>query len=181
MKKLLLGISLAILICLVLSCQQQATEEAPAGIPEADVQVMVERILEIFNQGNISLVQEVFAAEYVRHDKALPEDIQGLDALKAYITSLRTAYPDFTVTVDDRIIAGDKIITRWTVTGTNTGPLVSPTGELPATGKKMSVPGAEISLVENGKITESWIFYNQLYTYLQLGYTLTPPETPEEK
>ena len=181
MKKLILGISLTILFCLALSCQKQATEETPAGITEAEAQNIVEHMLEIYNQGNLALVDEIFAPEYVRHDSALPEDIQGLEAFKAYVTSLRTAYPDFTVSVDEQIIKGYKIISRWTVSGTNTGPLQSPMGELPPTGKKMIIPGAEIVQIANGKITEEWLFYNQLSSYLQMGYTLAPPQPPEEK
>jgi len=72
---------------------------------------------------------------------------------------------------------------RWTVTGTNTGPLQSPMGALPPTNKKMSVPGVDIVWVVNGKITEDWVYYNQLNAFLQLGYTLTLPqsEEPQEK
>ena len=111
----------------------------------------------------------------------LPEDIVGLEAFGAYVTSLRTAYPDFKATIQEQIVKGDKMITRWTATGTNTGPLQTPMGELPPTGKAMSVPGAEILTLVNGKITEDWIFYNMLYSYTQLGFTLTPPQPPEEK
>lgn len=116
----------------------------------------------------------------MRHDHALLEDIVGLDAFKAYVTALRTTYPDFKATVHEQIVKGDKIITRWTVTATNTGPVQTPMGEVPPTGKAMSVNGAEILTVVNGKITEDWVFYNQLYAYMQLGFTLTPPQLPEE-
>jgi steroid delta-isomerase-like uncharacterized protein len=181
MKKLLMIIPLAILLCFAFGCQKQATEEAPEGISEEEAQRIAEQMLEIFNAGNLALVDEIFDPGFVRHDRALPEDIVGLDAFKAYVTSLRTAYPDFAATIDEQIVKGDKMITRWTVTGTNTGPLQTPMGEFPPTGKAMSVNGAEIITVVNGKITEDWVFYNQLYALLQLGYTLTPPQPPEEK
>jgi steroid delta-isomerase-like uncharacterized protein len=181
MKKLLTIIPLVILFCFAFSCQKQTTEEAPERISEEEALHIVEYMLEIFNEGNLALVDEIFDPGFVRHDRALPEDIVGLDAFKTYVTSLRTAYPDFTATVDEQIVKGDKIVTRWTVTATNTGPLQTPMGELPPTGKKMSVPGAEIITVVNGKITDDWVFYNQLYAYQQLGFTLTPPQPPEEK
>jgi steroid delta-isomerase-like uncharacterized protein len=180
MKKFLMVIPLAILFCFTLSCQKQAAEEVPAGLTEAEAQHIVQQYLAVFNEGNLALIDEICDPEYVRHDRGLPEDVVGLEAFKNYITSLRTTYPDFKVTIDDLIVKGDKIVTRWTLTGTNTGPLQTPMGELPPTGKKMSVPGAEIVIVANGKITETWIFYNQLYFYQQLGFTLTPPQ-PEEK
>ncbi|GAF73218.1 unnamed protein product [marine sediment metagenome] len=47
----------------------------------------------------------------------------------------------------------------------------------------MSVPGVDIVRVVNGKIAEDWVYYNQLNAFLQLGYTLTLPqsEEPQEK
>ncbi len=174
-------IPLVILLCFAFSCQKQAAEEAPEGISEEEAGRIVEQMLEIFNAGNLALVDEILDPGFVRHDRALPEDIVSFEAFKTYVISLRTTYPDFKATIDEQIVKGDKIITRWTVTATNTGPLQTPMGELPPTGKAMSIPGAEIITVVNGKITEDWVFYNQLYAYLQLGYTLTPPQPPEEK
>ncbi len=179
MKKFLMVIPLTILICFAFSCQKQVTEEAPEGITEEEAQHIIGLILEIFNEGNLALVDELYDPEFVRHDRGLPEDIKGLDAFKDYVTSLRTAYPDFEATVDEAIVKGDKIITRWTVIATNTGPLQTPLGELPPTNKKMSVLGAEIISIVDGKITEDWVFYNQLYSYMQLGFTLNPPQPPQ--
>lgn len=179
MKKFLMIIPLVIMLCFAFSCQKQATEEALEGITEEEALQIVGHILEIFNEGNLALVDELYKPGFVRHDRALPEDIVGLDAFKNYVTSLRTAYPDFRVTVDEQIVKGDKIVTRWTVTATNTGPLQTPMGELPPTGKKMSVPGVDIVSVADGKITEHWVFYNQLYSYQQLGFSLTPPQPPQ--
>ncbi len=83
------------------------------------------------------------------------------------------------MTFDEVIIQGDKIASRFTVTGTNTGPLSMPSGELPPTGKKVRFTGLGIDRVQNGKITEELVVYNVLDLMLQLGFTLTPPQPPE--
>ncbi|MCK5207633.1 MAG: ester cyclase, partial [Cyclobacteriaceae bacterium] len=91
---------------------------------------------------------------------------------KEYVTSTRTSFPDFEATIDELIIKGNKSIGRWTVTGTNTGPY----GELPPTGKKITISGVTMGHVVDGKVSEQWMFYNQALSFTQLGFTITPPE-----
>jgi len=179
MKKSLLQVTMIIpvilLLCFTFSCQQQVEE----GITEEEAKAFIDRDLEIWNEGNLAVVDELYDPDIIRHCCAQPEDIVGLDAFKDYVTLLRVPFPDFNVTIDELIVKGDKIVIRWTITGTNTGPL----GELPPTDKKMRVPGVRIVHLVNGKIAEDWGFFNQLDLYLQLGFTLTPaqPPAPQEK
>ena len=176
MKKSLFQITMIIpvilLLCFTFSCQQQVEE----GITEEEAKAFIDRDLEIWNEGNLAVVDELYDPDIIRHD--WPEDIVGLDAFKDYVTLLRVSYPDFNVTFDELIVKGDKIVFRWTVTGTNTGPLQTPMGELPPTDKKLRVLGVDIVRLVNRKIAEDWIFYNQLDVYLQLGFTLPPPQPP---
>ena len=181
MKKFLIQfitiIPLALLLCLNFSCQKQVTEE--------EMKARVERELEILNAGNLALVDELYAPEFVSHNYATNEEQVGLDALKEGITSMRITLPDINVTYDEIIIMGDKTVTRWTMTGTNTGPMQAiPEGELPPTGKKIRLSGVTISRRVNEKIAEEWIYFNVLDMLIQLGWTITPPqlpESPEEK
>jgi len=148
-------------------------------VTEEEMKARVERDLEIINAGNLALIDELYAPEYVSHDYATNEERIGLDALKEMITSLRTAFPDINVTNDEIIIMGDKTVTPWTMTGTNTGPLQASEGELPPTGKKIRLSGVTISLYVNEKIVEEWSYWNVLDVVIQLGWTITPPQPPE--
>ena len=141
------------------------------GITEEEAKALLDRALEVYNEGNLDLVEEIFAPEFVVHNSNQPEDIVGLDAYKNYISTLRTGFPDFKVTFDEIIAANDKIVTRFTFSGTHEGPF----GELPATGKKVSVSGLSLGYVADGKLTENWIIYNVLDMNQQLGFTITPP------
>jgi len=179
MKKLLFVIPLALLLCLNFSCQKQVTEEIPEAMTEEEMKARAERVLEIYNEGNLVLIDELYAPEFVSHEYATKEEVVGLDAFKQSITSLRTQYPDFNLTFDEIIVKDDKGVFLWTVTGTNTGPLQTPMGELPPTGKKVQVSGVSISRRVNEKTVEQWVFYNMLDVMQQLGFTLTPPQPPE--
>jgi len=170
-KKSLMIIPLVILLCFTFSCQQQIEK----GITEEEAQVFTNRILEMWNKANLTIVDEVYANEIVRHDCGVPEEIVGLENMKNYLENFFNAFPDLNLTVDEMIVAGNKMVQRWTFTGTNTGSM----NDMPPTGKKVRFSGASIAHMVNGKAVEIWDFYNVLDMMQQLGFTLTPPQPPE--
>ena len=147
------------------SCQQK-TDDKAERIALAD------KYVKAWNEGDLSLFDEVLTPECVRHHVGISEDIIGIEAIKEYVTYMRTAFPDLNVTLDELIIAEDHSIGRWMITGTNTGPM----GDSPPTGKKVKYPGIEVARIVDGKLVESWVYYNQAALFIQLGYTITPPE-----
>lgn len=168
-------IPLVFLLCFTFSCQQQVEE----GITEEEAKALLDSALDIWNNGNLALVEDVFAPEIVARTSTFPEDIVGLEGIKNWVTFARTAHPDLHMTFDEVIVKGDKIVASFTVTGTNTGPMSMPFGELPPTGKKIRFTGIGIDRVQNGKITEEIVVFNVLDMMLQLGFTLTPPQPSE--
>ncbi len=169
MKKIIFSILALSLIVGSGSCQEKSNNEE-------EMKARVDTYLELWNEGNLSLCDELFSPEIVRHTVDISEDIIGIEAFKEYVTSFRIGFPDLNVTVDELIIKGDNVVGRWTFTGTNTGPF----GELPPTGKKVKFSGVEVGHWADGKVIEQWQFYNQAAVLTQLGYTITPPETQSE-
>lgn len=162
-----------VLLSFSFSCQQQVQE----GITEEEAQAFTDRILEMWNEANLTIVDEVYAPEIVRHDCSLPEDIVGLENMKNFLKNLFNAFPDLHLTVDEMIVAGNKMAQRWTMTGTNTGPM----GDMPPTGKNVRFSGVSIAHFVNGKAVEIWDFFNVLDMMQQLGFTLTPPQEQSEQ
>lgn len=174
-------ITLLTLLCFTFSCQQKPE----VGITEEEAKALLDSYIDIWNGGNLSLVDEVYSTDYVRRYVDIYEDIVGIDAYKQWITNTRTILPDFHVTSEaEMIVKDDKIVSRWIAEGTNTGPLITPFGTFPSTGKKVRFYGVSIIHVVDGKIVEEWIYFNQASLLQQLGFTITPPappEPPEEK
>ena len=152
------------------SCQQKIDNEKERI-------VMANNYVKAWNEGDLSLLDKVLSPECVRHHVGISEDIIGIEAIKEYVTYMRTGFPDLNVTLDELIIKGDNMVGRWTVTGTNTGPF----GELPPTGNKVKFSGVEVSHVVDGKVVEQWVYYNQAVIFTQIGFTITPPETQKEQ
>lgn len=157
----------------ITGCQQQPSNEQI----EAEMRALVERTLEIWNEGDINVADEICDPSFTRHEVNVNDVVVGVDAFKEYVSGVRTAYPDFTVTFDEILVMGDRIVARWTVTGTNTG-----VSELsPATGNRMEIEGVGISRVRDGKLVEELAYFNQAALLTQIGYTITPPSGEEEQ
>ncbi len=75
------------------------------------------------------------------------------------------AFPDADITIEDQLVEGDRVVTRWTGRGTQTGEFM----EMPPSGKKVAVPGVQIDRFSGGKIVEEWTLFDQLGMLQQLG------------
>ncbi len=89
---------------------------------------------EVWNKGNLEAVDELLGFDFKNHDAPnpfLPDGGNDREGLKKLVTAYRTAFPDVRFMIEDQLADGDKVVTRWSATGTSTGPL----GPIPATGR----------------------------------------------
>ena len=132
----------------------------------SDAKTVSRRIFEeVWNNKNLSAIDELMAANYVHHDPQSPKFPDGIEGYKQLVNYYLKAFPDSHFTIDLEIQEGDVAVTYWTVRGTHRGDL--PT--LPATGKTFSVTGISIGRVKNGKFVESWNNWDALGLMQQLG------------
>jgi steroid delta-isomerase-like uncharacterized protein len=160
-------LSVLAILAAIWSCQPVGMEP-PAGI---DPVAFTQRGLPIWNESELDLIDELYVAGAVRHDTGASQDVVGIEALRGYATDLRTGFPDFHVTVDEAFVAGDRVVNRWTVTGTHEGVF----RDQPPTGRSIQIQGVTISRVVDGRTAEEWVYWNDLTAWQQLGYSLTPP------
>ncbi len=129
---------------------------------------------EVWNQGNMAAVDDLFTSAAVTHGRTAADDIRGTDGFKQYVTPLRTAFPDLHLTIEDQIAEGDKVANRFTMHGTQKGELhLGPSSTVPPTGKEVTITGIVINRLDGGKIAETWVNVDQLGLLQQLG--LFPP------
>jgi predicted ester cyclase len=76
-------------------------------------------IEEVYNRGDLGVVDEVAARDLVIH--ASSQEIRGLEGAKQYVAALRAGFPDLHFTIEDQIAEGDMVVTRWTARGTHRG------------------------------------------------------------
>ena len=120
---------------------------------------------ELWNQGNLAVADELYAADCTRRELDSPDTTHGVEAIKQRVTTFRTAFPDLHLTIDEIIEEGEKLATMWTATGTHTGDLEG----IAPTGKKVSTSGTSIVRYANGKCVEELVSRDLYGLLKQLG------------
>ena len=123
---------------------------------------------EVFNGRRVEVLDEIVARDYEEHDP-LPGQAAGIDGFKKRIAILVDALdPHFTI--EDVIAEDDRVVVRWTNSGTNVGDFLG----MPATGRPFTIAGIDIYRVEDGKLAEHWHVVDMLAQLQQLGYFPAP-------
>jgi steroid delta-isomerase-like uncharacterized protein len=127
-----------------------------------------------WNGKNAALVSELFAPTVSLHT---PDGVlTGLEGASFLLQAYATAFPDFHLTTDDLIAEADRVVLRWTFTGTHLGPLA----DIPASGKRVNVPnGIAIFRLVAGKISEGRLTWNK-YALLQQVGALAPSSSAKQ-
>ena len=121
---------------------------------------------EIWNKGNLQLIDELFTTNFVRHGPVGTEgEVRGLEGFKGLVSSYRSGLPDLRIPIEDLIAEGDRVVTRWTAYGTHQGELL---GNAP-TGNQATVRGILVDRVSGDKIEEVWVAYDTLHFMQQIS------------
>jgi steroid delta-isomerase-like uncharacterized protein len=133
---------------------------------EANKAIVVQLYEEIWNQGNLDLVDKLIAPNAINHDPQQPPGVpSGPQGLKAAVTILRSAFPDDHHTIEDLVAEGDKVVVRTTHTGTHQGSFFG----LAPTGKHIANTSIHIFRIASGQIVEVWGNRDDLGLLQQLG------------
>jgi steroid delta-isomerase-like uncharacterized protein len=177
MKKLSIILPLALILCFMVGCQDKAAmaelEEfkAQAALEEENKDI-VKRAWELYDKGDFEAYKDLLAPDFVYYT---PSDTTKPESREEVIKNAKiifNAFPDDSWTIEELIVAGDRVVTRWTYKGTQKGEYMG----IPPTGNKVELSGILISRIENGKIVEDREEYDTLGAMQQLGMELKPIE-----
>ena len=141
-------------------CQIASRTVLPAGLRAADAY----RVEEIWNTGNLAAVDEIVARDYLYHEPYLGP-IAGREALKQTVGLYRTVYAGLHFATEDMIVEGDKVVTRWTGTGTHAAEMMG----IPATGLDLIGTGITMVRYRGQKMVEEWSHWDLLGNLQQMG------------
>ena len=127
--------------------------------------------VELFGKGNINVAHEIMAPSIVSHGPgALTTKGEGTIIRQALL--LRRAMPDLRVSCDDQVVEGDRVTTRWSATGTHSGPLTLPGETVEPTGKTITFSEMRIDRYDGETIVESWVTPDRNTAWPQIRLTL---------
>jgi steroid delta-isomerase-like uncharacterized protein len=127
------------------------------------------QIIDTFSQGNIDGLRALVDPDVVYEEIGTGRRVQGADAYLDLLRGWRQAFPDVGGKVTSDIQSGNQMALEITWAGTHTGPLVTPTGEIPATGKPIEMQASFWCTVRNGKVVEIHNYIDMLTMLQQIG------------
>jgi steroid delta-isomerase-like uncharacterized protein len=106
---------------------------------------------------------EYYGDDWVGHFPGMPPiDAEGH---KQYSQVMQAAFPDLERTIEDLVVADDKVVARWTATGTHTGDF----NGIPASGRVARSSGITIFRIAGGRVVEEWSESDMLGLLQQVG------------
>lgn len=131
---------------------------------------VMNKFVEFINTGNVELGQSIISSEVIFYAPTSPQPMHGFQSYIAVLDMMRGAMPDIMWTAEEFIANEDKVVVRFSMTGTQTNPFMG----IPPTGKKINVTAMNIYELKNGKIIREHGLPD-LFTLLnQLGVIPSP-------
>ena len=159
----------------VLSILMGCSQNSAVIQMEEENKALVRRIHAEVSKGNLEIFDEVLSPDYVRHCQAMPAELQeihGTEVFKAFVADFVNAVSNCKDEIEFIIADSNMVAYVTTTTGTQTGPM----GDLPPSGKDFMLKNIVIQRIENGKIAETWISWDNVAMLTQLGF-FPPPAT----
>ena len=125
-------------------------------------------ISEAYNKGNYAVLNDHFDPDFTEHQFGIHATIEGMQGDIHY---LRTAFPDFNLTIEDMVAAEDKVWARMTARGTNRGGFMGPPN-----GKSFEIAVFDTCRFQDGKIVEHWGSPDRFALLAQLGLLPRQPD-----
>ncbi|WP_211338389.1 ester cyclase [Haloterrigena salifodinae] len=118
---------------------------------------------EVATKGKIDVIDEICAEDVIDHSPL--GEMRGREDLKSQLESLRTAFGDFSATVEDIVADGDTVAMRVTLRGTHESEFMG----VEPTGQEFEVGNMVFTRIEDGEIVERWVQPDTLGLMQQLG------------
>lgn len=121
---------------------------------------------EVFNQGNVALIDDLFTPDVVFNSTSRQEGpTRGIEEYREFVRGFLAAFCDVRFTVHDIVAEGDRVVVRATGEATH----IAEYQGIPATGKRVSVPEMIMVRAVGGKCAEAWSMFDTMSLLQQLG------------
>jgi steroid delta-isomerase-like uncharacterized protein len=153
-----------VLVPLAIACGPSQTKRLEAN------KDLVRRVTASLNAADWDALDELLAKDFRRHSQATSgAQVSSREEFKKLQKSFLASMPDQHVAIEMLIAEGDLVAAYATYTGTQSGPM----GQFPATGKSVESKFLSIFRIEDDRIAELWVEWDNLAMLAQLG--LFPP------
>jgi steroid delta-isomerase-like uncharacterized protein len=139
----------------------------------ADARQLGAKFVDAFNAHDEARIREL-NGENVVFEAPGEIRLEGRDAATEYAMAWLRAFPDARITVTNELADGDWVAQEFTFEGTHEDTLSSPSGDIPATHKRLDGRGVQIFKVEGEVVTDTRLYFDQVDVMTQLGLMPEP-------
>jgi steroid delta-isomerase-like uncharacterized protein len=125
--------------------------------------------IDAFNDGDWEQLRGLLTSDASYHEFGTERTIEGPEQIIEVFKGWKTAFPDAAGTVTSSIASGDTAVLEVTWKGTQTGPLTTAAGTIPASGKSQETPAAVFYVFEGAKIKASRHYFDAMTLLKQIG------------
>jgi steroid delta-isomerase-like uncharacterized protein len=125
--------------------------------------------IDAFNSADWEQMPGLLTSDTRYHEFATERSIEGLEQLIELFKGWKTAFPDAEGTITSSVASGNTVVLEVTWKGTQTGPLTTAAGTIPASGKSQETPAAIIYVFEGAKIKASRHYFDAMTLLKQIG------------
>lgn len=137
---------------------------------------LIRRFTSAINAADWDALDELLVTDFRRHCQATPGvQVNSREDFRKLQESFLASMPDQHIELEMLIAEGDRVATYGTYSGTLTGPM----GDFPPTGKSAEFKFLSIFRIEEGRVAELWVEWDNLSLLSQLGL-FPPPADPAE-
>lgn len=134
------------------------------------VEDVVARQIDALNRHDARAVGQAYEADASVWDPQYPEPLKGRDAIVTDFNEFLAGFPDLRVTLKRTVVDGDDYAAEFVMTGTHEGDLITPTGQIPATGRRLEVAGCVMARIDGeGRIIDERRYFDFAGMLGQLG------------
>jgi predicted ester cyclase len=123
-----------------------------------DLAVARKALEQVCARGDLDLARECYAPDFVDHVNAM--DLHGHEGIRKSTDLYRALFDGLQIRVVDQVSEGDRVVSRWVMTGSNRG-------------RPAELSGITISRMQDGHIVEDWTALDSLELLRQLGLRRT--------
>lgn len=141
----------------------------PPAAPEADIAALSAELHQRFSDNDLEGAAELADENIKMIGYGLGLDLEGREQFLNFMQARKRAFPDITLEHTNLVVQGDQVVVEFVATGTHTGPLMTPNGEIEPTGEPVTLHVVEIHTWQDGKLVNLVQYQDPTSPLRQIG------------
>jgi steroid delta-isomerase-like uncharacterized protein len=134
-----------------------------------DNAVLARRIYQLFSEDNLDGVLELVSEDIEAVLVPFGQTFHGREGFLQFMQGFKGAFPDIRITVTNQVATDESVVSEFTARGTHNGPLRTPAGEIPPTGRTVDFIVCEVLQIKNDRIARLHNYQDAASLMRQLG------------